>query len=113
VKTENRETANVNPPNLERENVEAQNPEAADPDLANGNPPNPEQENVEAQNPDLANTENKKSGFPVLPFAITGGAILVAGTVTTVVLAKRKKGKGRNLDPAKLGNSNANPANLE
>ena len=68
MKTENRETANVNPPNLERENVET-------------------------QNPDSAKQENQDNGFPVLPFAITGGVILVAGIVTTVVLAKRRKGK--------------------
>ena len=54
---------------------------------------NLELENVETENPDLANPENKKSGSLVLPFAIAGGVILVAGIVTTVVLAKRKKGK--------------------
>ena len=64
-------------------------------EIANANPPNPERENVETQNLDSANPEpeNKKSGFPVLPFAITGGAVLVAGIVTIAVFAKRRKGK--------------------
>ena len=83
VETRNLDSINANPTNLERENVETQNPEAADQDLANGNPPNPE-------------PENKKSGFPVLPFAVTGGVILVSGIAAIVVfavLAKRRKGK--------------------
>jgi len=73
---------------MELENVKAQNP-----DSINANLPNPERENVEAQNPDFANLENKKGNFPVLPFAITGGAILVSGIAIITVLAKRKKGK--------------------
>jgi hypothetical protein len=52
------------------------------PDSINANPPDPERENVE--------TENPKSGFLVLQFAVTGGAVLVAGIATTAVLRKRK-----------------------
>ena len=64
-------------------NQETQNPEVA----------NPEPENVETQNQDLANPESTKSGFPVLPFTVTGGAVLVVGIAVAVVLAKRRKGK--------------------
>ena len=40
-----------------------------------------------------ANPENTKNGFHVLPFAVTGGAVLVAGIVTIAVLAKRINGE--------------------
>ena len=45
------------------------------------------------QNLDSANLENPKSGFPVLPFAIIVGIILVLGIAVAVVLAMRRKGK--------------------
>jgi len=87
---ENTETQNPDLTNPEQQNLETQNQELT----------NKEPENVEAQNPDSISAnptnperENPKSGFPVLPFAITGGAILVAGIVTIAVFAKRKKGK--------------------
>ena len=89
-KTENGESGetlsqqNQEPTNQERENVEAQNPD----------PTNPERENVAAQNLETENQEqqNPESGFPVLQFAITGGAVLVSGIAITV-FAKRRKGK--------------------
>ena len=75
------------------ENQDSINQETQNLDSTNANPPNPEPENVAAQNPEAENSESPKSGSPVLPFAITGGVILVSGIVTTVVLAKRRKGK--------------------
>jgi hypothetical protein len=42
------------------------------------------------EKPETENSENPKGGFPVLPFAVTSGVILVSGIV---VLAKRRKSK--------------------
>jgi hypothetical protein len=67
--------------------LETKNPETQNSDLINANPTNLETENVETANP-----ENTKSGFPVLPFAIIGGVILVSSIAAIAVLAKRKKG---------------------
>ena len=78
LETQSPETQNQESTNQEPENVEAQNLDSE----------NLKPENVETQNLDSANLENPKSGFPVLPFAITGGVILVAGIVTTAVMAK-------------------------
>ena len=56
---------------------------------------NQESTNQETENPDSENLnlENPKSSFSVLPFTVTGGAVLVAGIAVAVVLAKRRKGK--------------------
>ena len=82
-----------NPDLTDQENWKTENMDSVNPEIENREAANLERENVETENPDLANTENKKSRFPVLTFAITGGVILVAGIVTIAVLAKRRKGK--------------------
>ena len=79
--------------------LETLNPETANLKLENLDSENQERENVETQNLDSENLnpENQKSSFPVLPLAIAGSVILVAGIVTTVVLAKRKKASKTNV----------------
>ena len=73
--------------------LETPNPETQNQESVNANPPNPELENVDTASLETANLENPKSGFPVLPFAIIGGIILVLGIAVAVVLAMRRKGK--------------------
>ena len=66
--------------------LETLNPDLTNRDFA-------KQENVETQNQEAANPENPKSSFPVLQFAVTGGAVLVSGIAAIAVFAKRRKGK--------------------
>ena len=88
LETLNLETQNQESTNKEPENVETQNETGEASLLGDSAAPNRHPLN-QGQNPE---TVNQKSGFPVLPFAITGGVILVAGIAAIAVFAKRKKG---------------------
>ena len=104
LETLNPETQNLDSENQERENVETQNETGEASLLGDSAAPNRhplnQGQNLEPKPPQKAwrigYADSPKRPAPpvsVLPFAITGGVILVAGIVTTVVLAKRKKGK--------------------
>jgi hypothetical protein len=103
AQTENLETE-IEPETTEQQNrempkqekAETQNPDLTNRDFAkqeNVETENLDSENMKLENVETANPENTKRGFPVLQFAVTCGAVLVAGIAVAVVLEKRRKGK--------------------